>query len=1036
VQQLPPAEYQIIVAKAGFASARRSNLQLHVNEQATLDFNLMIGKAVQSIEVTTLAPPLNTTSATLGDVIDHEATVSLPLNGRQFTNLTLLSPGASPVQGPQQSSKIIALGAGAVSPSVSGQRPQQNNFTMDGVMNNNVYTNTWAISPPPDALEEFNVQSHITDAQFGVSSGANINIATRPGTDRVHGSLWEFIRNNALDAHSYPSTSNLPYRQNQYGLFFGGPVRVPHVDWIRQTWLAGYWEGFRSTKSQSQYGNTLTPAMAGGDFSALLGVQVGTDSLGRPQYKNEIYDPATSRPDPTNPSAVLRDPFVTNGVLNVLPTSRINPSSAILIKKYYPAPNVGNGNVLPNILFTGVNAINSDSWGIRLDHRFNNDTVFGRFSHSRATQTTPEGLPGYHHAVLNYSQQIALGYTHLIGNSSVLQVHFANTKTNIGNFDDPMGQNLVNSINFGLTQPPKYGIYLGPNVGLSNGFSSISQGDTLNGPQNNYEYHADYSKVMGNHTLGAGFLYYHLHSISDGWNFSLSFTQNATSQAALASTTGLGPASFLLGLPDSYSAWLGNTGINQAVTWYGGYVQDQWQMTNKLALTVGLRYDVTSTPDYFGRVIGSLDAITGTFCVNHPAPPYFSQATCPAGYFTPQYDGYEPRVGLAYKVTDRTVIRSAFAKLDDHNNSLVQQNQDLRLSWPSSVSKSVNSLNRGLPSTYFDALPPASTLFGTGVAPYASYGAHPDNRIPYSLEYNLGVETQMNRSLVLILDYVGSVSKHLFLGLQANTAPTPGPGTIASRAPYPQYGGVFQFDLNQGISNYNSLQAQLKKSLSHGLFFNVSYTFSKAMDMQSSGQSGSPVNYYNLRMAYGPADFDRRQMLVMSGVYVLPFGRGKAHLNNSSTILEMIAGNWNLGAIASLYSGAPFNASAGGDVANTGGSNQRAQRIGSSPYQRAFSATSKRWLNPAAFSVPASYTWGNESRNDLVGPPFKDVDLNLYKDFSVKELLKIQFRSEFFNLFNHSNYSNPTTAVTSSSFGLITGASYAREIQFGLKVMF
>jgi hypothetical protein len=200
IPQLPPAIYSVVVAKAGFASSERPSLQLHVNEQATIDVKLTIGNSVQRVDVTAIAPPLNTTTATLGDVVDHQTIVDLPLNGRQFTDLTLLSPGASPQQGPQQSSKTIALGAGAISPSVSGQRPQQNNFTMDGVMNNNIYTNIWAISPPPDAIDEFNIQVHITDAEFATTSGANVNIATRSGTDTFHGDLWEFFRNDALDA--------------------------------------------------------------------------------------------------------------------------------------------------------------------------------------------------------------------------------------------------------------------------------------------------------------------------------------------------------------------------------------------------------------------------------------------------------------------------------------------------------------------------------------------------------------------------------------------------------------------------------------------------------------------------------------------------------------------------------------------------------------------------------------------------------------------------------------------------------------------
>jgi hypothetical protein len=210
------------------------------------------------------------------------------------------------------------------------------------------------------------------------------------------------------------------------------------------------------------------------------------------------------------------------------------------------------------------------------------------------------------------------------------------------------------------------------------------------------------------------------------------------------------------------------------------------------------------------------------------------------------------------------------------------------------------------------------------------------------------------------------------------------------------------------------------------------------MDIQSTAQNAGPENFYNLRQDYGPADFDRRQMFVVSGVYSLPFGRGQEHLNHPPALVEAVAGNWSLGTITRLVSGMPFGAQAGSDVANVGGSNQRAQRTGANPYLKgAFTSTTRPWLSPAAFSLPAVYTWGNESRNDLVGPPFKEFDLSVFKDIPVKERLKLQFRSEFFNVFNHSNYSTPINTVTSSSFGLITStASAGRDVQFALKVMF
>lgn len=324
--QLPPGVYKLSVTKDGFASVSRDNIQLQVNQSITLSFQLGVGSTSQTIEVTGAPPQLNTISATLSNVVSHDETVGLPLNGREFTQLTLLTPGAAPVQNGQQGSFTVSLGAGGISPSVNGQRGEQNNFTMDGIFNNATYTNTWVISPPPDAIQEFNVQSHITDAQFSVSSGANINLVTRSGTNQFHGALWEFLRNDLLDAQTFPESQRLPYRQNQYGLYLGGPVTIPHIySGKDKTFFSFYWEGFRSAQTTTYLASTLTPAMVGGDFSGVLGAQVGTDSLGRPEYANQIYDPFSSRPDPTHPGQYLRDPFPGN----VIPKDRLNQASLL-----------------------------------------------------------------------------------------------------------------------------------------------------------------------------------------------------------------------------------------------------------------------------------------------------------------------------------------------------------------------------------------------------------------------------------------------------------------------------------------------------------------------------------------------------------------------------------------------------------------------------------------------------------------------------------------------------------------------------------
>jgi hypothetical protein len=1033
--QLTPGIYDIVVTTVGFGQQNQKNVQLEVNQSLTLDFKLGLASAAQTVQVTTAPPMLNTTSATLTNVVNHEETIDLPLNGREFTQLALLSPGASPVENGQQSGFVVALGAGGISPSMNGQRGEQNNFTMDGILNNQIYTNTWVIAPPPDAIQEFNVQSHITDAQFSISSGANINVATRSGTNTFHGAAWEFFRNDALDAQTYPDISRQPYRQNQYGVYFGGPVMLPKVmNGKNNTWFSLYWEGFRSAQSSTHLASVLTPDMIAGNFASALGSQIGTDSLGRPEYSGEIYDPETSRPDPNNPGEYLRDPFQGNAI----PTGRMNQASLLYLQKYYPKPNLNVAdNVFPNYQFSGANNTASDVFGIRLDHQITqNDIIFARFNRSKQTLTTPESLPSYSHLLINYGQQAALGYTHVFNPKTILNFRYGYSYINYDDTDEAAGTAFAQSINSTEAFPVHDGVQLAPALSIANGFTGTSQFAVPLGPMEAMDYHLDLSKVVSNHTLSVGGMYYHLRSYDDGWTAGANFTQNATSQDGTAGPTGYGAASFLLGALDSYTPWVGNTGADQTVNWYGFYAQDQWQATKKLVLTAGLRWDYVSPPNYH-KIVSGLNVLNGQFIVTGAVPPSITEANGPRGYFNPQYNGWEPRFGLVYQFTDRTVLHSAFAMLDDHNNTLIQENQNIRLSWPSGLAANLTSLDLGIPSMYLDNLPPASSLLG-GLAPYASYGADPDNKIPYVLEYNLGVQQQLSASTTLKLDYVGSLGRHQYVVPEANTALYPGPGPVLAREPFPQYGGPFSFSWNEMPSSYNALQAQLQKSLSNGLFLQASYTWSKSLDWQSDPYTNSDPNFYNLHMDWGPSDYNKTNMLVLTEVYQLPFGRDRTYLHGANKLVQGIAGDWMLGSIVTLNSGAPFNVSAGGDIANTGSPGQRAERTNAAPYAGVGFAQSRTdWLNKLAFTQPAQYTFGNEHRNDLVGPRYDNFDMNLSKNFPLFEHSTLQFRSEFFNIFNHTNLSNPDSGITDGTFGKILSATGSgRQIQFALKVLF
>jgi hypothetical protein len=371
---------------------------------------------------------------------------------------------------------------------------------------------------------------------------------------------------------------------------------------------------------------------------------------------------------------------------------------------------------------------------------------------------------------------------------------------------------------------------------------------------------------------------------------------------------------------------------------------------------------------------------------------------------------------------------------DDHNNTLVQETQDPRISWPQGVGISLPGLNRGLPNSFYNN-PPLYASFFNPLQPYVDFGADNRNKIPYAMEYNFGIEHEFSPSMALTVDYLGSLGRHLFIQPSGNTALVPGPGAISARQPFPAYGGAFSFDENVGNSSYNALQVKFQKRLSSGLSFLASYTWSKSLDIQSEGQSGSIETIYDRARDWGPSDFNRTNLFVFSGIYQLPFGKGQAHFSNTNAFTNTVLGNWNVGSIITLDSGRPFSVVAGGDIANVGGGSQRAQVVGNA--KTGFPQSRLEWFNTAAFKIPTSYTFGNEGRNNLTGAKVTNVDFITYKDFRLTERFNLQFRAEFFNIFNHTNFGLPSNNVQASSFGQITSTSTAsRQIQFALKLQF
>ncbi len=750
--------------------------------------------------------------------------------------------------------------------------------------------------------------------------------------------------------------------------------------------------------------------------------------------RKQLYNAATSVPDPNNPGQVIRQPFLGN----IVPPGDLSHAAQLTLQKYYPLPNLNvPSNVFPNYQFTESTQTSNDQAGVRIDHRFgDHDFLFGRFNRTNPTLISPESLPSYQSSLFNDADNAAIGYVHLFGASTILNVHYGFTKTDFEQYDGPAGTSFLQATGFDRLNPERNGVPLGLLISISGGFTGVSQFAIPNGPQRNHDIHADLSIVRGNHTIGVGAMVYHVHSFDDGWGVNTDFAATGTSRTGGFDGTGLGIASFLVGLPDFIYGFLGDTTANMSTNWYGGYVQDKWQISPKLTLTAGLRYDFVAPATFAGNKVSGLDMDTGQFLIPFAFPPAFPAPNVRKTYFDPRYNGFQPRLGVAYRATEKTVLRTAFAMFDDHNNSLVQESQSLRISWPSGYGASAFGLNQGLPTVTLDNLPSASS-FDDPLHPSLAFSANPRNKIPYAMEYNFGIERQLAQSLALSVDYVGALGRHLYVNMPANTAVDPGPGSFASRGqPFPAYSANINYSTNIGTSSYNALQAKLEKSLASGLTFLASYTWSKSLDLVSNGEATTVENNYNLRQDWGPSEFDREQLFTLSGMYALPVGTGKTYLATANPFVRGVLGNWTVGGILSFVSGAPFSVLAGGDIANTGsGSGQRAEVVGDA--NAAFAQSIHEWFNTQAFALPATYTFGNAGRDNMIGPSQTNFDFVTLRDFPLNESLKLQFRGEFFNIFNHPHFGLPDNNVQSPTFGqILTTTGSPRDIQFALKLMF
>jgi hypothetical protein len=1058
-----PGVYSLKVAKPGFGSQTQQSVSLSVNQTATANFTLKVGSTQQSITVEAAAVAIESSTAELGTVINEQAVKDLPLNGRNFTQLLTLTPGASPISVAQNSGGGGGFAGNAVGsfsfPALNGQRNRSNMFLMDGVVDLGSFIGNYNVQPIVDTVQEFKVQTHNDLAEFGQAPGGIVNVATKSGTNSYHISTWEFLRNQVFDANNFFSNQlgapRNALRQNQFGVAGGGPVWIPKLyNGKNRTFFYGGYEGFRQSVASQSTGHAPTAAELAGNFQGF----------------NTIYNPATLTPQGTG---FVATPFPNN----TIPASQINPIAALYAKYNFPTgPYNPNGN---NYIDPSPTHKNQDTWQVRVDQTFGeHDSIFARVSQYNEPQTSSGGYLGATNFANDYGSNGVIHEIHTFNPTMVLDAFFgrnlgnADTGANLPGTPSGFANQLIGlgvSTNFSSNFQGGQGPFV-PSYGASSyvGGAGVTRQDTKYA--DDWTYGGNFTKILGKQTLKAGVLFATNNTVSPIYNDNASFTATPTQNPASASGTGDSFASFLLGLPDSAGR------RNVLETEHGGYVngayfQDEIKVSSKLTLNLGLRYDVTLWPIYGqppapDAYVGDIDLNNGTYILARvPAAcsatvgfPCIPGGVLPANVtvtthsngsiYTNDHNNWQPRAGLAYRLTDKTAFRMGYGRFYDNWNAIIQLAQNYEGTWPDVGQLLAQNLNHpgGVSATIGDpfnqgsggVVYPSSTPFNSPgfVDWYVDPGKY---KMPYSDQWNVGIEQGLGNNIVLSMNYVGAHDLQLNEGTQGNTDPTPGPvSTEAARRPYPYITPTF-YDKSVGQSKYNSFQFRLQQRASHGLTYIISYTYSKSMDRGCSGDFGAegcetqtPYNTNNDRSVSG---FDLPHIFSGSFVYDIPVGKGKQFSSHNNAV-DYVIGNWQLSGILTLHSGSPFDVGvANGDTAGTENGTERANLLMSNAYASGQGAL--QWLNPAAFGTPALETYGNLGRNSLRTPFWHNLDVSLLRRFPIKERANLEFRSDFFNMSNSVVFGQPNSTLGNANFGLLTyTANTQREIQFSMKLIF
>ncbi len=1054
---LKPGVYTVSATAAGFKKSVNSGVILQVNETVRLDIAMTVGAVTEEVTVSAAAALLETETSNRGAVIDERKISELPLNGRDYNQLATLSPGvllATP--------RLQSIGfKGAFN--VNGNRAFQNAFQLDGV-DNTSYSNSYrggnmqVIQPSVEALQEFKIQTNAYSAEFGRSAGALINAVIKSGTNDLHGSAFEFFRNRNLDAANFfanKSASGKPFRlRNQFGGSLGGPIIK------NKTFIFGDYEGLRDRTGIVRFSSVPQPGWADGLFNVPI---------------FNPYNPSDTGQDFRQ--AARSGCNDGNGNCWVIPQSLLDPVGR-KIASVNPSPNTGlPGQLDNNYVNVPITTNRTDQFDSRADHSLNSKVnLFGRYSFSDTNLFTPGPRPGLSEgsfvdtfgSALWRSQAIATGATWVFSPNLVSDIRFGWARGNFFQLSPNFGSGCPGDL-VGLKNSVTDTAICGgiPTTNLPGG-NLRRIGRTTSQPQfqtpRSYDFRDSYSWTRGNHSLKFGGELLHVQtgirdisSLLGQFTYSGRFTgQNGTYQGGLAD--------LLLGLPTRYQQD-SNTPFDIWQRLYFVYLQDDWKLTSKLTLNLGLRYEIDTPPREHKNQWSNYDASTHSFVLAKGGS-IFDQAL-----IHPDYNNFAPRVGFSYSPFRRTVIRSAYGVFYNHGNrqgreGLLGFNLPFIVLGDISIGGSNNLKSTDALFRLQDGIPPGFVDVKVVNPATVSRKAQDENqRTPYVQQWNFGIQQELVRNLLFEVSYVGNKGTKLpaFRSLNPITysfnpttgAPVTGARTLAAYS----LSGDIQLLENLAVSNYNSLQGRLEKRFSAGLSGLVSYTWGKALtdapDHLSTSGAGNGVDVGVFKepqdaarrrtTEYGLAEFDVKQRFVASAVWEIPYGKGRRFGNHAGQGVNFLLGGWEFSPILTIQQGLGLTVIQS-QLLNLGSDRQNRPNRLTNGNLPASQQSVDRWFDTTAFKIlqtnPAldgfvpNQAFGNSGVGIMRGPNLHNLDFNLNKTFRITERHAVQFRTEIFNAFNRANFGVPGITVGAGFGQSVNTSTEARIIQFALKYKF